>query len=92
MRCQTEEDTSDLNLSLRITFQRCYQIIEFHALPTEFIGVDDKVIVIEHYYGESKVFKKFSVPFCHIHLIKQNKILQFKQFTGTEKIHEATRL
>lgn len=35
---------------------------EFHAQPTEFLGVKDKVIVIGNYYGESKLLKKFQ---CH---------------------------
>lgn len=62
---------------------------EFHAQPNEFLSVEDKVIVFGIYYGESNLGKKFYVPFCHVYTIQNNKILQFKQFTDTQKIQES---
>lgn len=62
---------------------------EFHAQPNEFLSVEDKVIVFGSYYGESNLGKTFAVPFCHVYVIQNNKILQFKQFTDTKKIQES---
>ena len=64
---------------------------EFPAQPNDFLSIDDKVIVFGRYHGESKLRKNFDVPFCHVYIMQGNKILQFKQFTDTEKIHEAIR-
>lgn len=62
---------------------------EFHANPIELLCVDDKVIVFGIYYGQTKIGKKFTVPFCHLYRIKDGKIFQFKQYTDTQIIHEA---
>jgi uncharacterized protein len=62
---------------------------EFHAKPIEFLCIDDKVIVFGWYYGQSKIGKSFTVPFCHLYSIKDDKIFRFKQFTDTQIIHEA---
>lgn len=64
---------------------------EFHAQPTEFLSIDNRVIVFGRYCGESIVGKSFTIPFCHVYKIKGNKIIQFKQFTDTEKIQDAIR-
>lgn len=62
---------------------------EFHAQPNEFHDIEDKVIVFGRYYGESNRGKKFDVPFCHVYTIQNDKILQLRQFTDTEKIQES---
>jgi uncharacterized protein len=62
---------------------------EFHANPTEFLCIDDKVIVFGRYYGRTKTGKDFVVPFCHMYTIKDDKIFRFIQYTDTQKIHEA---
>lgn len=62
---------------------------EFHANPTEFLCIDDKVIVFGRYYGRTKTGKDFVVPFCHLYTIKDDKIFRFNQYTDTQKIHEA---
>ena len=62
---------------------------EFHANPTEFLCIDDKVIVFGWYCGQSKIGKSFTVPFCHLYSIKDNKIFRFKQYTDTQIIHDA---
>ena len=62
---------------------------EFHANPTEFLCIDDKVIVFGKYWGQTKIGKNFIVPFCHMYRIKDNKISQFKQYTDTKTIHDA---
>ena len=61
---------------------------EFHADPTEFLCIDDKVIVFGRYYGRTKIGKNFVVPFCHLYTIKDDKIFRFNQYTDTQKIHE----
>jgi uncharacterized protein len=59
---------------------------EFHAHPTEFLGIDvDEVIIFGAYHGKSKLNKYFTAPFCHVYKIQDNKILQFRQFTDNEK-------
>lgn len=62
---------------------------EFHADPTEFLCVDDKVIVFGRYRGQTKIGKNFVVPFCHLYTIENGKIFRFKQYTDTKMIHEA---
>ena len=62
---------------------------EFHANPTEFLCIDDKVIVFGRYCGQTKIGKNFIVPFCHLYTIKDDKIFRFKQYTDTQIIHEA---
>jgi uncharacterized protein len=62
---------------------------EFHAEPTEFQCIDDKVIVFGRYRGQTTIGKKFIVPFCHLYTIKDGKISQFKQYTDTQIICEA---
>ena len=64
---------------------------EFHANPTEFLCVDDKVIVFGQYLGKTKLSKNFIVPFCHLYTIKDGKIFRFKQYTDTQRIHDALR-
>ena len=62
---------------------------EFHANPTEFLCIDNKVIVFGRYCGKTRIGKNFIVPFCHLYTIKDDKIFQFKQYTDTQIIHEA---
>lgn len=62
---------------------------EFHANPTEFLSVDNKVIVFGSYSGQTKKGTSFNVPFCHVYKIKSGKISQFKQFTDTKIIQDA---
>ncbi|MFB5604819.1 MAG: nuclear transport factor 2 family protein [Nitrosarchaeum sp.] len=62
---------------------------EFHATPNEFLESKDNVTVIGKYHGVSKKGKKFNVPFSHIYDLKENKIMKFRQYTDTQKIHES---
>jgi uncharacterized protein len=62
---------------------------EFDANPTEFLCIDDRVIVFGRYSGQTKIGKNFIVPFCHLYTIKDEKIYQFKQYTDTQIIQEA---
>jgi ketosteroid isomerase-like protein len=62
---------------------------EFHADPTEFLCIDDKVIVFGRYHGQTKIGKKFIVPFCHLYTIKDYKIFRFNQYTDTLIINDA---
>lgn len=64
---------------------------EFHTNPSEFLCIDDQVIVFGSYSGQTKKGTSFTVPFCHVYRIKDSKISQFKQFTDTEIIHEAMK-
>lgn len=64
---------------------------EFHANPFEFLCIDNRVIVFGFYQGRSILNKNFSVPFCHVYTILDNKISNFKQFTDTEKIQNAIK-
>jgi len=62
---------------------------EFHAYPTEFLCIDNKVIGLGRYCGQTKNGKNFIVPFCHLYTIKDDKIFRFEQYTDTQIIHEA---
>lgn len=62
---------------------------EFHAIPEEFLESKENVVVIGRYQGVSKKGKIFNVPFSHIYELNENKIVKFRQYTDTEKIHES---
>ena len=62
---------------------------EFHAIPEQFFDFKDHIMVIGRYQGTSKSNKNFDVPFSHVYMIKENKIIQFRQFTDTQKIQES---
>ena len=62
---------------------------EFHAIPENILDMKDHIMVTGKYQGVSKIGKSFEVPFSHVFHIKNNKIVQFRQFTDTEKITES---
>ena len=62
---------------------------EFHAIPEHITDMKDHVMVTGKYQGISKAGKSFTVSFSHVYQIKDNKIVQFRQFTDTEKIVES---
>ncbi|MDE1831671.1 MAG: nuclear transport factor 2 family protein [Thaumarchaeota archaeon] len=62
---------------------------EFHAEPTELLTVEDTIIVFGRYHGISKSNKKFDVPFSHVYVLKDDKIIRFQQFTDTKKIQDS---
>jgi len=64
---------------------------EFHAIPEQFLSIDDHVVVVGKYQGVSKQDKRFDVPFSHVFFIQENKIKQFRQFTDTQIIQESLR-
>lgn len=83
-------------VGIKSVFEECFPKMlsnfeEFHANPTEFLCVDDKVIVFGQYLGKTKLCKNFIVPFCHLYTIKDGKIFRFKQYTDTQRIHDALR-
>jgi hypothetical protein len=71
------EDMLDYNQFLKNIFLICSNFEEFHAEPTEFLCIDDKVIVFGRYRGQTKIDKNFIAPF------------RFKQYTDTQIINEA---
>jgi ketosteroid isomerase-like protein len=83
------EDMLDYNQFLKNIFLICSNFEEFHAEPTEFLCIDDKVIVFGRYRGQTKIGKNFIVPFCHLYTIKDGKIFRFNQYTDTHIINEA---
>lgn len=62
---------------------------EFHAIPEQFLDLKDHVMVTGRYRGISKLDKTFDVPFSHVYLIQDDKIIQFRQFTDAQKIQES---
>ncbi|MBT5201730.1 MAG: SnoaL-like domain-containing protein [Thaumarchaeota archaeon] len=64
---------------------------EFHAIPEQITALQDHIMVNGKYQGISKIGKKFNVEFSHIYLIKNNKIIQFRQFTDTKIIQESLK-
>ena len=61
----------------------------FHAIPEQITSLQDHVMVNGKYQGVSKIDKKFSVSFSHVYLVKENKIVQFRQFTDTNIIQKS---
>ena len=64
---------------------------EFNMIPDQITTLKDHVMVNGKYQGISKIGKKFNVEFSHIYLIKNNKIIQFRQFTDTKIIQESLK-
>jgi ketosteroid isomerase-like protein len=62
---------------------------EFHTIPENITDMKDHVMVTGKYQGVSKTGKSFTVSFSHVYHIKNNKIIQFRQFTDAEKIAES---
>ena len=62
---------------------------EFHAIPEQFTDMKDYVMVSGKYCGLSNNDKSFEVSFSHVYYIRENKIIQFRQFTDTQKIQES---
>ncbi|KEQ57051.1 ketosteroid isomerase protein [Marine Group I thaumarchaeote SCGC AAA799-E16] len=62
---------------------------EFHALPERFLDFKDHVMVVGKYHGISNTNKEFTITFSHVYLIQDKKIVQFRQFTDSQKIQES---
>lgn len=62
---------------------------EFHAIPEQFIDLKDHVMVAGRYQGISKSDNSFDVPFSHVYLVQDGKIIQFRQFTDTKVIEDS---
>ena len=62
---------------------------EFHAIPEQITDMKDHVMVTGKYTGISNKEKPFDVPFSHVYHIQNEKIVQFRQFTDTDKINES---
>jgi len=62
---------------------------EFHAIPEQILDLKDHIMVTGRYQGISKKGKKFDIPFSHVYHIQENKIIQFRQFTDTEKFQNS---
>ena len=61
---------------------------EFHVIPEHISDMKEHVMVTGKYQGISKKGKTFEVFFSHVYHIKDNKIVQFRQFADTEKIND----
>ncbi|AFS80687.1 putative ketosteroid isomeraserelated protein-like protein [Candidatus Nitrosopumilus koreensis AR1] len=64
---------------------------EFHAIPEQFTDMKDHVMVNGMYSGISNTGKSFEVAFSHVYHIQDDKIIQFRQFTDTQKIQESLK-
>ncbi len=73
----------------RILSKKVIKLKEFHAIPEHISDMKNHVMVTGKYQGISKKGKSFEVSFSHVYHIKDNKIVQFKQFTDTGKITES---
>ncbi|MFB5607714.1 MAG: nuclear transport factor 2 family protein [Candidatus Nitrosomaritimum yanchengensis] len=62
---------------------------EFHAIPEQITEMKDHVMVTGKYTGISNKEKSFDVQFSHVYHIQNEKIVQFRQFTDTDKINES---
>ena len=64
---------------------------EFHATPERFSDMKDYVMVTGKYSGVSNKDKSFEVSFSHVYLVQDSKIIQFRQFTDTQKIQDSLK-
>ena len=62
---------------------------EFDAVPEQFTDLKYYVMVTGKYSGVSINNKLFEVSFSHVYNIQNNKIIQFRQFTDTQKIQDS---
>jgi hypothetical protein len=57
---------------------------EFSAVPDEFIGDDEQVVVVGRYRGRAKgTGKLLDVPFVHIWTLRNGVAVRFRQFLDT---------
>lgn len=57
---------------------------EFSAVPDEFLGAGDEVVVLGRYRGTAKeTGKTLDVPFVHIWSLRAGKAWRFRQFLDT---------
>ena len=59
---------------------------EFHAISEQFFDFKDHIMVVGRYQGKSKSDKTFDIPFSHVYLIQDGKIIQFRQFTDAQSL------
>lgn len=63
---------------------------EFHAIPEEFLDAGHVIVVLGKYQMVAKKSREtFTSPFAHVYTIKNEKIIQFRQYADTVKIQEA---
>ena len=62
---------------------------EFHAIPEHISDMKEHIMVTGKYQGISNTGKSFDVSFSHVYHIQDNKIVQFRQFTDTDRIQES---
>ena len=66
---------------------------EFHAIPKEFLDAGEVIVVLGKYQIVTKKSRKMiESPFAHAYTIKNEKIIQFRQYTDTVKIQEAAKI
>lgn len=65
---------------------------EFHAVTEEFLDAGESVVVLGKYKGMTKdTNRKFEAPFAHVYTVKEGKIVAFRQYADTARIHQALR-
>ena len=58
--------------------------LAFSAVPEEFLGAGDEVVVLGRYRGTAKLTGKvLDVPFVHIWSLRDGKAWRFRQFLDT---------
>ena len=62
----------------------------YSAVPEEFVGGGDTVVVLGTYSGTYKATgKSFQAPFAHAWTMQNGKVARFRQYTDTVKVREA---
>jgi ketosteroid isomerase-like protein len=72
-------------------FQRLGQELEFHKFePMEWIASGDKVVVlIQNEFTVRRTGKRVADEACHVHTVRDGKLVRFRQYADTLKFVQA---
>ena len=64
----------------------------FSVTPREFIADGERIVSLGEYEGTFRATRRrMSAPFAHRWLVREGKIVQFRQYTDTAKVLEAIK-
>lgn len=64
----------------------------WQATPKDFIAAGERVVVLGEYTGTyEETGKRIQVPFAHVFTIKDEKVVEYRQYTDTELVQEAVQ-
>lgn len=72
-------------------FQDLVKAVEFeHFTPTQFLGADDKVVVLGNYKGKAiPTGKHFEGSWVHVSVVKDGKVVKWDGYHPYQMLHDS---